>query len=146
METNITIELERIVSSNVKREEYPTQVSLLSDKELRQELYDLKAEKIKRPATKEEYFSRLLELETAIADIAASNKQALLEFDTERVTIDNNYSTAVEAAKKDAYNIRDAEISVLVYKTNIEEATKKLVADGKITEKERYDFIAKYIT
>jgi len=104
IEVTMENELNNIVYTQVKRAEYPEQKPAISDEAQRKELADLKAEKIKRPATKKEYLDTLARLEKEIADIAVLNKQNGEETASSRKAIDDKFAADIAALKQDESN------------------------------------------
>jgi hypothetical protein len=137
-------ELNSIVYQKVKKGEYPQPTPTTDYSDIQNQIDNLKNERIQRPPTKQEYFALLNSLNLQVETIKHQNEQTTLDNQKARQAVDDKFLADIETAKKDPENIRNAEIAVLVYKKSIEESVTKLAVEGKVTTKEKDDYIAKF--
>lgn len=108
MTTTYEMELDRVVYAAVARPEYPNVPSVVSDADQKSELEGLLTERISRPATKEEYIARVIELTREIDEIASRNSVAAANYAAARQAVDDQYAAAIAAAKLDTTYIMAA--------------------------------------
>lgn len=106
-EVTLENELNRIVYSKVHKGSY-SPIPLVSDREVKEEIYKLKSEKVQRPPTKQEYFALLDKLNKQVADIAILNGEITAQNIAGQKAVDDKYVADIAAAKLDEKNIGEA--------------------------------------
>jgi phenylalanyl-tRNA synthetase alpha subunit len=127
----IEFQLALIASQKVKHGEYPVPRPLISDSEQRKQLSDLKAERVQRPPTKQQYFSLLSTLQKEIEGITSENKQILIDNEAARKAVDDKYNSDIEKAKLDEANIGQALCNCINHQLN--QTTWYVVKDSQLT-------------
>ena len=117
-EYTLESQLNNIVYKKVVRDPYPVPTPLIDDSVQRNELSDLKAERIQRPPTKQEYLDLLDSLTTQISDIAAQNATITLNNAAARKAVDDKYTADIATAKLDQVNIGAALCNCINYQLN----------------------------
>jgi hypothetical protein len=116
-EVTLENKLNEIVYQKVQRGNYPSP-PLPLDEQIRiknNEIYALKAEKVPRPPTKQEYFALLESLGKEVQDLIAKQNQNNSEYQTARGLVDTKYNEDIATAKLDPINIGEALAACIDY-------------------------------
>ena len=116
-EVTLENELNQIVYSTVKKGSFSPQ-PLISDLAIRNQIYDLKAEKVKRPSTKADYFALLDSLNAQILEIDNQNAVIRSQNEAGQKVVDDKYEADIAAAKLDEVNIGQALCNCINYQLN----------------------------
>ena len=115
-EVTMENELNKVVYQKVQRDPYPDPTPLMDNSVQRQELSDLLAERIPRPATKDKYLSRLDELKSQIVTIDNQNAIIITKNNANNKAVDDKFTADIAAAKLDPDNMWEAIRAVRNYK------------------------------
>lgn len=116
-EVTLENELQKIAYQKVQRGNYPSP-PLPLDEQIRlkkNQIYNLKAEKVPRPSTKKEYLDLLISLDNEVKELITKQGTDKSSYDAARSVIDNKYNEDIAAAKLDPINIGEALVKCIDY-------------------------------